>query len=681
MIGISRIYCFSFFFFFCGVYLHAQDTLQIQDLKAGQCKRLGDKAVRIEDYNAATEYYNQYMKLKPDNANYAYKLADAYRKNRDYVNAQDWYEKSYRFSNQSNNMALYYYALMLKTNGNCDKAKVEFAKYSKQAKGPEASVFKKQMKSEIIGCDSAISFSKEVNKVSVSHLDTSINKIHVEHSPVMLDTNTLLYSSIRVNKKVYTVLSSEDSSSGGVYKKFYTAKKVNGKWAFSGEYEGVINKDGFNNTNAAFSKDGKRLYFTRCKRNNKNKMICAIYLTSKQEDGNWSEPAPLNNGINDSKFTSTQPTTSIESVKQNEVIYFVSDRPGGKGRLDIWYTIYDFKKKTYSEPKNAGSGINTIGDEITPYYDNDNRNLFFSSNGLPGLGGLDIYKANGEMKKFINPVNIGAPFNSSADDIYYIEGKDRAEGFFVSNRKGGVAPKGSETCCDDIYSFNRFQIVKLSTEGVVRDEKGNPLKEAKVSLYIKSPWGDNVFIKSTETTQQGTYDLKIEPGHDYQLVFEKEKYLNGSYDLDTKSINSSQILKQNPMVLKELVIEKPIVLNSVTYASNEHVLTEDAKRSLDTTLVPFMKANPDVIIEISAHTDNKASHSYNQNLSEKRAEGVVKYLIEKGIEANRIKYHGYAETKPVGKNDTEEGRAANRRTEFKILGKLAPKEKEYNDKD
>ena len=191
MIDIKHKYIIAFLFVLFGFCSQAQDTLQIQDLKASDCKHFGNNAVSQGDYYAATEYFAQYMKLKPDNAKIAYKLAEAYRMTRDYVNAQDWYEKAYRYSNQSNSMALYYDAMMLKMNGNCDKAKEQFAKFKKEAKGPEVSQYKKQMKAEILGCDSAIVFSKKANKVSVTHLDTSINKIHVEHSPVMLDTNTL----------------------------------------------------------------------------------------------------------------------------------------------------------------------------------------------------------------------------------------------------------------------------------------------------------------------------------------------------------------------------------------------------------------------------------------------------------------------------------------------------------
>jgi outer membrane protein OmpA-like peptidoglycan-associated protein/tetratricopeptide (TPR) repeat protein len=662
-------------------FVHAQDTIEIKNLKAGQAKRLGNSAIVQGDYHAAEEYFNRYTQLKPNNAKGAYKLAEAYRINRDYVSAQEWYDKACKLSGENNAMALYYYGLMLKMNGNCDKAKEQFAKFKKKAgRSKEASDLKKQMKAEITGCDSAIAFTKQLNKVSVTHLDTTINKIHVEHAPVMLDTNTLLYSSVRTDKKVYTIRSEQDTAVGA-YKKFYTAKKVNGKWTFDGEYDGNdLNKEGFNNTNAAFSADGKRLYFTRCKPDWKNKMICAIYLSTKQDDGNWSDPVGLDPKINNPKYTSTQPTTSLESVKQNEVIYFVSDRPGGRGGLDIWYIIYDFKKKTYSLPKNAGSKVNTSGDEITPYYDGDNRTLFFSSNGWPGLGGLDIFKAKGEMKRFTEPENIGAPINSTNDDIYYTESKNKEEGFFVSNRKGGVAPKKSPTCCDDIYAFKKLQYLKLNVEGVVTDEKGNPLKNTKVSLYSKTGDAEPIFIKSVETDADGKYSTTVEAGNDYKLIYEKDKFLNGINSFTTKGITTSQAMPQNTVVLKE-INDKPFVLTNVHYGTDRHDLSPEAKKDIDTTLLAFLIQNPEVIVEVSSHTDDEASDAYNNSLSKKRAEGVVQYLVSKGISLERLQFHGYGETRPIADNKTKEGRAANRRTEFKILGKLPPKEKEYNEKE
>ncbi len=656
--------------------LHGQDTIDIKTLKPGQCKRFGNSAIKQGDYTAASEYFLQFMKLKPNNAKVAFKLAESFRISRDYAAAQEWYDRAYKLSNQSDALSCYYYALMLKMNGDCDKAKVEFAKFKKQS--GNYSDLKKQVKNEIAGCDSFISYSKLITKISVTHLDSSINKIHVEHSPIMLDTNTLLYSSIRTDKKVFTVTSQTDTVVGA-FKKFYIAKKQNDKWMYDGEYDALFNKEGFNCGNGTFSGDGKRFYFTRCKKNWKNKMICGIYLSNKGDDGVWSEPVALDSKINNPKYASTQPAVSIESVKQNEVVYFVSDRPGGKGGLDIWFFVYDFKKKIYSEPKNAGGKINTTSDEITPYYDQDNRTLYFSSNGWAGLGGLDVFKSNGEMKKFSSPENIGAPVNSTNDDLYYVEGKNKADGFFVSNRKGGAALKKNPTCCDDIYSFKRLQYVKLNMQGQVTDEKGNPVANSKVSLFTKSGDAEPIFIKSVETDAKGNYDLGLQSGNEYKLVFEKEKYLNAAHDFTTKNIIESQSMNHNA-TLKE-VSDKAYVLTNVHYASDRYELLEPSKKDIDTTLLVFLNENPEMIVEISSHTDDQASDSYNNTLSQKRAEGVVKYLIGKGIQPERLQSHGYGETKPIADNKTDEGRALNRRTEFKILGKLPKKEKEYEDKE
>jgi OOP family OmpA-OmpF porin len=658
---------------------HAQDTVDIKTLKAGQSKRFGKNAVKQGDYYAATEYFSHFMKLKPNNTKVAFKLAESFRASRDYVSAQEWYSKAYKLSGENDPLSCYYYALMLKMNGNCDKAKEQFIKFKKQAGGKSSlAELKKQVKNEITGCDSIVPFSKLVSKISVTHLDTSINKIHVEHSPVMLDSNTLLYSSVRTDKKVYTVTTQLDTTVGA-WKKFYTARKENNKWVYNGEFDPMFNKEGFNNGNGTFSADAKRFYFTRCKKNWKNQMICGIYVSSKGDNGEWTEPIALNSKINNPKYTSTQPAVSIESVKQNEVVYFVSNRPGGKGGLDIWFFIYDFKKKTYSEPKNAGNKINTTSDEMTPFYDQDNRVLFFSSNGWAGLGGLDVFKSSGEMKKFLPPENIGAPANSTNDDLYYVKGKSNEDGFFVSNRKGGTATKKNPTCCDDIYSYKLLQYVKLNAQGTVTDEKGNPVANTKVSLYSTEGDADPVFIKSVETDSRGNYDLGLQTGNNYKLAFEKEKYLNTNHDFTTKDISQSQNISHNATI-KEIT-EKAYVLSHVLYANDMYELLEQSKKDIDTTLLLFLNENPDMIVEISSHTDNQASDSYNNKLSQKRAEGVTKYLISKGIKPERLQSHGYGETRPVADNKTEEGRALNRRTEFKILGKLAKKEKEYDDKE
>lgn len=660
--------------------LKAQDTINVKQYTPRECKSFGKNAMQQGDFYAASKYFEQYLKLRPNNYKVAYKLAESYRLNRDYMNAQKWYQEAFDKSKAKKTIALYYYALMLKMNGSCDKAKEQFNRFKKESSGDKSMLeFRKQMKNEIAGCDSAVKMENMLAKIAVTHLDTSINKIHVEHAPVLLDDNSLMYASLRTDKKVYTTISAEDTVVGGV-RKFYTAKKEGDKWTYSGEYtEGPFNEEKINTTNGAFSPDGKRFYFTRCKPNWKNKMICAIYVSEKQDGGSWSEPVMLDKKVNNPKYTSTQPTVAIESVKHNEVIYFVSDRPKGRGGLDIWFTIYDAKKKSYTVPKNAGSKVNTSQDEVTPYFDMDHRTLFFSSNGWPGVGGLDVFKAVGELRKFTQPENIGLPINSSNDDLYYTEAKNKEDGFFVSNRKGGVALKNNPTCCDDIYSFKRLEYVKVNINGIVTAEtEGDKpgTTDARVSLYLIDPHEkEPIFIRTVESSKDGKYDLNLEAGNDYKIVYEKDGYTNASYSYTTKEITTSQTLNHDAVLKK--VPTKPFRLTNVHYETNKHDLLEPAKRDIDTTLLAFMIDNPEYIVEVSSHTDNVASDSYNIALSQRRADGVIRYLISKGIPAERLIAKGYGETKPVAPNTTDEGRAENRRTEFVIVGKLPPKEKEY----
>lgn len=211
--------------------------------------------------------------------------------------------------------------------------------------------------------------------------------------------------------------------------------------------------------------------------------------------------------------------------------------------------------------------------------------------------------------------------------------------------------------------------------GTVTDEKGNPVANTKVSLFAKNGTDEPVFIKDVLTDEKGNYSMLVPAGKEYKLVFEKEKFLNTAHDFTTKEILKSQDLNYNAIV-KE-VSDKAYVLTDVHYATDKHDLLEPSQKAIDTTLLVFLVENPEMIIEVSSHTDDQASDAYNIKLSQRRADGVVKYLISKGIAAERLKPVGYGETKPRADNATPEGRAQNRRTEFKILGKLPKKEKEY----
>lgn len=670
MTGIKFFYIFIFF----SVFSFAQtDSLTLARMSTKDLKKMGNSASAQGDYNSAVDYFQVYLKRIPTDAKALYKIADSYRHIRDYERAEKNYLKSYEADKTGNSIALYYYAEMCKANGKYDKAKDNYAKFTKEYKGSESKL-KKQAKKEIVFCDSIKSIINQSQKFVVTHLDTSINKVHVELSPIALDENTLLFASLRTDKKEY-IVEGEDSSKIPC-RKFYTAKKANNEWVFEGEFmAGTYNKPNENVGNATFTPDGNKMYYTVCKPNWKGETVCAIYMTEKQ-NGEWSEPVKLNKTINNPNYTSSQPAVCIDPVKGNELIYFVSNRPKGKGGLDIWFFVYDKKKKIYKAPKNAGVKVNTPKDEMTPFFDNETRTLYFSSEGLGGLGGLDIFKTIGDNKKFTNPENLGEPVNSGADDIYYSISKNRAEGFLVSNRKGAVSLKNA-TCCDDIYSYKQTAYIHLFSQGKVVDANNNGVDSALVDVYlIDKKYEEPVLIKTIVTDKNGNYKTSLEAGQEYKIIAKKTGYLNTTTSTDINTKNESQDKTIESTFVLNKTNNKAIALENINYEFDRSDLAKTSTAALDTTLYKIMLLNPDIIIEIASHTDDKGSEEYNLKLSQKRAESVVNYLVSKGISKDRLKAKGYGESSPIVPNknkdgsDNPEGRAKNRRTEFKIIGAI-----------
>lgn len=653
----------------CG---HAQiDSSLIKNASPRTLKKMGKNALQQNDPEMAIACLEKYLKSVPDDAKASFLLANSYLAIRDYERAQRQFLTAYTLHKTDENEALYYYALMQKSNGQYDSAKLNFQKFRKEYKGNDK-VLKKQAGKEITFCDSVQGLIKNERKIIVEHLDTTINKVNTEAAPASLDENTLVFTSLRTDKKEFIT---EDDTSRSVKRKLYLAQKENDKWLFKGEFGTHLNDPTFNTGNACFSPDRKRLYFTRCKPNFKGEMICALYVSEKK-DGEWQEAVRLPKSVNNPKYTSTMPAVATDPVKGNDIIYFVSNTKEGRGGMDIWYTVYDKKKGIYKTPKNAGNKVNTPQNEITPFFDQETRCLYFSSDGLGGLGGYDVFKAMGDGRKWLNTENAGQPINTGADDIYYTISPNREEGFLVSNRKGGNALKNS-TCCDDIYRYKYTQYIKIHLSGTISEltDLTTPIKEADVEVFIKDKkTGEKFLVKTIPTDDKGNYKTSLEAGQDYVLVVKKKDYLGNSAEVSTKQISTSQDLVKNVSLSKEP--KEPIRIPNIQYEFDKSVIVESCKLAIDTTVLALMEANPEVIIEIQSHTDSKGSDQYNLKLSQSRAESVVNYLVSKGIKPERLKAKGYGESKPVAPNDkpdgsdNPEGRAMNRRTDFKIIGKL-----------
>ena len=659
------------FILFAFVAQSQTDTMLVKRSSPKTLKRLGKSAMEQNDPSSAITFYEAYLKVKNNDAKIMDALAQAYLLIRDYDRAQKMFLNAYTTNVEKAPTALYYHAQMQKSNGIYDSAKVNFQKFKKEYKGSEKGI-KKQATKEIVFCDSVQKMINIEKKIIITHLDSTINKVNTEGAPVNIDENTLIFTSLRTDKKEYII---EDDTAKTIKRKLYVAKRNNNEWKFGGEYGDNLNEVSFNTGNACFSPDRKRIYFTRCKLNIKEEMICAIYVSEKNGDS-WSEPIKLPKTINNPKYTSTMPAITSDPAKGNDVVYFVSNNKEGKGGLDIWYSVYDKKNKTYKAPKNAGNKINTSQNEITPFFDNETRALYFSSDGLGGFGGYDVFKAVGDGKKWLATENIGQPINTGADDIYYTISLNREEGFFVSNRKGGNSLKNS-TCCDDIYAYKHSEYIRINLAGNIGEmiDPNQSIPEATVEVYIiDKKTKEKFLVKKLESDNVGNYKTTVEAGQDYFMIVKKTDFLGNSAEVTTKGITTSQDITKNVQLAKKP--KEPLHIPNIQYEFDKSNILEGSKIAIDTTVFSLMEANPELIVEIQSHTDNKGSDKYNEKLSQQRAESVVSYLISKGIQVERLKAKGYGESKLVAPNETSdgkdnpEGRAKNRRTDFKIIGVL-----------
>jgi outer membrane protein OmpA-like peptidoglycan-associated protein len=683
---------------------YGQDKINTAGYTANQLKNFAKNADRLGDYYTAQDFLEQYCKLRTGDAAMSYRLAELYFISRDYVKAEKQFSKTYKEWPEDYPVALFYQAQSLKSQGKYTEAKDVFAKFQRKLKlVKNTNITSALIRSEIAGCDTAAYFIKKPLKINIEPLGRSVNSPHVDLSPVPVSESMFYYSSLRIDSIYY--FDRDDTIHKPPVRQMYIATREGNDWNGGKDMGEPINIPGVETGNGAISRDGNRFYFTRCARNFQGKMICELYVANKTGNG-WQEPVLLNSLVNDPNYTTTQPTVGYTARSNFEVVYFVSDRPGGKGGLDIWYTIYDARKKEYKAPRNAGSKINTAADEITPFYDLATRTLYYSSNGHMGIGGFDVFKSIGELRKWFETKNVGYPINSSYDDLYFTISKNREDGFLVSNRPG-LNSLRNPSCCDDIYQYRWTDFIRLAITGTIYPaEKGKvgrdmdqaqllkmkdvikPMKGAILSLYmIDKKTKEKIFINRDTTGVDGTYVFDLQPDQDYKFEMEGTQYFNEQVNMSTDGINFTYTIEMPPIWVNMLPTDKPIVLKNVYYEFDKAELSAGAKKVIDTTLFEIMNKAEDIIVEVSSHTDSLGDYEYNKKLSQDRAQNVVNYLISRGVDRKRLIALGYGAEKPVAPNykpdgsDYPEGREQNRRTEFRVVGTLSSLEEVDSDEN
>ncbi len=669
-----------------------QNKIDTRDFSANKLRSYGKNADRAGDIYSAIDFFEPYCKLRPNDADMNFRLLQLYFLSHDYQKAEKLAAKVYKSWGSDFPEALFYEAESMQALGKYAEAKEVFGKFQRKIKQlTHMTVSAMLIKNEITGCDIAQTLIDNPLKVMVEHLNSSINGRHIELSPIAMNDSLLLYASLKTDTTFYF---SRDDTSHIPTRQFYLARRQGADWTGGLNFDAPINIPGVETGNGAFSRDGNRFYFTRSAKTWQGKGKSEIFM-SQRVGKKWQTPVKLNAMINDPNYTATQPTIGYTAKSNLEVLYFVSDRTGGRGGLDIWYSIYNPKLKDFTEPKNAGTKINTAGDEMTPFYDFSTRSLYFSSNGFPGLGGFDIFKSMGELRKWLEPRNAGYPLNSSYDDLYFTISKNRENGFLVSNRPGGNSFQ-NPTCCDDIYQYHWTDFVRISVTGTIYPaESGKlkknmdqsqlialkntikPLDKAVLSLYmIDKETKERIFIDRDTTGVNGLYKFELMPDREYKLEMEGFQYFNEQVNISTSGIDFSYNIEMPPIWVS-ILNDKPIVLNNVYYEFNKSDLTPTAKQAIDSTLYELMQKATDIIVEISAHTDSIGNFEYNKKLSQDRADNVVKYLESKGIASKRLVAKGYGAERPVAPNshpdgtDNPEGREKNRRTEFRVIGTLS----------
>ncbi len=508
-------------------------------------------------------------------------------------------------------------------------------------------------------------FAKEVVSRPVPFQPVSvgdgINSIYNEYWPSLTaDEETMVFTVLLPRDSVLFSNNSDlPINSRNFHEDFFISKKVGGVWQPRTNMKG-INTDS-NEGAQTLSSDGRWMFFTACGRNDSHGG-CDIYFSQKTADG-WSKPVNIGPPVNTPHWES-QPFFSSDGT----TLYFVSNRPGGIGKKDIWKANIVGQRSDgapiFGAVENLGNTINTIEDESSPFMHPDNETFYFSSEGWHGMGQMDIFfsRKNKDTGRWQIPVNLGYPINTSADETGMVVNTAGTRAYFSSD---GLADAGKRK---DIYHFELPANMRPKpvsyVKGRVFDRKTNLPLTAQVVLTRLE---DGETEASTNSVGwSGEYMVCLPAGHNYALNVRRKGYMFHSENFALKNLNTIADPYQIDVYLSPLIAGERVVLRNVFYATNSSVLERESIVELD-MLVEVLEENPDIRLEIGGHTDNTGAQSYNFKLSKDRAQSVFDYLVFKGIERSRLKYEGYGMKEPVATNDTEEGRAQNRRTEVKIL--------------
>ena len=638
-------------------------ALMLHSCAADNAMRKGEKFLAIGEYHDAAEQFKKAYTKTPTKERQlrgqrALKMAHCYRHISSTQKAISAYRNALRYNVASLDDRLDYARLLLK-NGEYKRALAEFELLNDSMPNNVL------VRNGLLSAKMAPKWKEQGSDYTVKKM-TEFNSRRADYCPVLAgDQWDRLYFSSTRNDALGDELSGITGAKPGDI--FFSDKDDKGKWSKPQTIESGLNTE-YDEGACCLSPDGSTMYLTQCLSDASYPRFAQI-VTAQRSDASWGKTTPLLI-TNDTLSSYAHPAVSPDG----EWLYFVSDMPGGKGGLDIWRM-----RLTANGPvgvENLGEPINTPGDEMFPTF-RPNGDFYFSSDGHPGFGGLDIFIATvGEDGKY-HLSHPGYPLNSQGDDFGMTFQGQLNQGFFSSNRGDGRG-------WDHIYSFYNPEIVQ-TIRGWIYEQDGYELTAGEARIVGTDGTNLRLGVRG-----DGSFEYVVKPGVDYIILAMCDGFLNHKEEIHVDSVKESKVYDlQFPLAS----ISAPVLIDNIFYAFDKATLLPESKNALD-SLILMLNENPNITIELSAHTDYRGAEDYNKKLSQKRAESVVKYLINHGIAADRLTAVGYGEEKPktirrkvaerypwLKENDvlTEEfilklkpeqqetANALNRRTEFKVL--------------
>lgn len=625
-------------------------------LKAQEQPASRDKAEKLYEefqYAKAAELYVKLTDVPKPRLEDMERLADCYWKMNKYEDAEIWYARVVQ-DPKCDSQDLFFYGEVLKSNAKYPEAKEVLEQYLQNCKD------RNRVAVSIEGCDSASVWVANPTGHAVVN-EQAINSERSEFSVFPMSDRMVFF----VGEPENNGKQKKYGWTGNSFLRIYIAERFIDNTLHSRVLSNMLyNTEKYHVGPISTNKEGNIHFITRTfpgKRGHLSKVNNNTFRTQNMElyfqskmYGQWQTPKPFDYN-NVKKYSLGQAVLS----KDERVLYFVSDMPGGKGGTDIWFSEL-LPDGTWSKCYNAGSVVNTPGDEMFPSVGLDGT-FYFSSNGHPGMGGLDVFSCKGSRYKWDKPANMRYPVNSPGDDFSYVLNGDQRSGYLSSNRANGMGG-------DDIYSFV-YEKSKMPfvIEGTVYNKKTRQvLPDAEVSLYSTN----KNLIARRKSGENGAFIFKLDKKDFFDLKGTKV----GFYP-DTASTWSSELYaldrRKVALYLDPLEVGKTFRLENILYDFDKDNIRKDAALILD-GLVSVMHENPTLKIELASHTDCRGTDIYNQDLSQRRAQSAVNYLVSRGISRDRMVAKGYGESRLInrcadGVKCSEAEHQQNRRTEFTVM--------------